>query len=70
MLKSDEARRIIHVCILQTGMKQDSKWCGSFCCVYLCIKYTYKFFSFSFDTYVTIHDMEKPGLATVLLRLF
>ena len=50
MLKSNEARLVIRECILLTGVKQDSKRCGNFCCVYLCINlatlYVYKSFSF------------------------
>ena len=55
MLTSDEARRVIHVCILLTEVKQDSKSCGSFCFEYLCINlatsYTYKSFSFKICNY-------------------
>ena len=47
-------RHVIHVCILLNGVKQDSKWCGSFC-VYLCnnlaTSYTYKSLSFKICSY-------------------
>ena len=50
MLKSNEPRRVICVCILLTVVKQNSKRCGSFRDVYLRINlatlYTYKSFCF------------------------